>query len=175
MIDNLHDFFNKGYQVFDGQKYYDNLKSLLHTTKFDNYTGDENHPSNNKDLIEILLLQNHLQIAEDIIEKYFSNYEIGRRMIWESVNKKAMLWHNDLNDHTNTFFLLYHNDTNSNIGGSVNFRYKNIEEKIYPKAGTLIFFNCLNNFEHKAENSKQQRIVSSYYFNINYGPNYKTY
>lgn len=169
MIQGLEDFFTKGFQIFNGQPYYDSLQSTVAETKFDYFTGDEYHASHNQDLLDMILLENHLLIAQDIVEKYFTKYSIGRRMIWESVNRRAMLWHNDLADHTNTFFLLYHNDTSEILGGAVCFRYNGIEEKIYPRAGDLIFFNSLNNFEHKAENSSQQRVVSSYYFDIDHG------
>jgi hypothetical protein len=159
-------FLTKGYLVLDGTRYHRVLFPLLSTTEFKNFTGDEFHPSTNQELINILLLQVHLELAADIVEKYFSRYEMGNRKVWESVNRGATVWHNDLADHTNTFFLLYHNDTSPESGGAVSFRYNNIEEKIYPSAGTLVFFNQENNFQHRAENSKNQRIVSSYYFNI---------
>lgn len=169
MISDLHDFFTKGFQIFDGKPYYDALQSTVELTNFDFFTGDEYHASSNQELLDMILLENHLLIAQDIVEKYFKTYDIGRRMIWESVNRRAMSWHNDLADHTNTFFLLYHNDTSETIGGAINFRYNGIEEKVYPQAGNLIFFNSLNNFEHKAENSSQRRVVSSYYFEIDHG------
>lgn len=162
----LDNFFSKGFQIFDGKKYHDQLFPLLGTTKFENFTGDEYHPSENIELIEILLLQIHLEIASDIVENFFQQYTILHRKTWESVNKKATNWHNDFKDHSNTFFLLYHNQTSEATGGAVYFRYNGIEEKIYPKPGTLIFFNSENGYEHKAENSTSQRIVSSFYFDI---------
>lgn len=166
-IKHIENFYNKGFYVFDGSKYYQTLQSVVSETKFDDFTGDEYHPSSNQELLNILLLQTHLELARDIIEKYFDNYEMGNRKIWESVNQRATLWHNDLADHTNTFFLLYHNDTSEETGGRISLRYNGVEEHIYPKAGMLILFNQENNFLHKVENSKYQRVVSSYYFNIN--------
>lgn len=165
----LQDFFIKGFQIFDGKPYHDFLQPTVDITEFKSFAGDEYHPSTNEELIKIMLLQMHLQIAEDIVEKYFQTYVIGRRKLWEGVNPGALKWHNDFKDHTNTFFLLYHNDTSEETGGAINFRYNGVEEKIYPQAGTLIFFNSENNFEHRAENSIKQRVVSSYYFDIPHG------
>lgn len=165
-VEKKNDFVNKGYAIFDGLKYHNQLEDIIHETEWEYEGGINNdwHPKNNRELYNSFLYYIHQQITLDIVENMFSEYTIDKRRIWEGVNKDATSWHNDIKEGPNCFFLLYHSLMEND--GFVYFRNKKEEWKFIPKPGFLIAVNCENNFEHRAEQSNNKRIQSSYYFYV---------
>lgn len=161
----IEKFTHDGFFITTGKEYHNIISPLLSDTFWIHEGGKNNdyHPKDIK-IYNIILHQIHLQIAKDIVEPYFKDYTIEKRRIWEGVNTDATVWHNDLREGPNCFFLLYH--SNMKDEGAIFFKTKNSEVKIYPTEGMLIGVNCKNNFLHRAEKSKNKRIVSSYFFNI---------
>lgn len=159
----LYDFFNKGFQIFDGSKYANQIDCSKIEWIYEGGVNNDYHPSNNVEEINSFLLSIHYQIAMDILEGRV-DYTVEKRRLWEGVNKDATVWHNDLKEGPNCFFLLYHSDMMHD--GFVHFRNRTQEFTVTPKKGLLVAVNCDTKFEHKATPSKQTRIISSYYFNI---------
>jgi len=161
----IEKFTHDGFFITTGKEYHDIISPLLSDTIWIHEGGESNdyHPKDIK-IYNIILHQIHLYIAKNIVEPYFKDYTIEKRRIWEGVNNDATVWHNDLREGPNCFFLLYH--SNMKDDGAIYFKTKNSEVKIYPTEGMLIGVNCKNNFLHRAEKSKNKRIVSSYFFNL---------
>jgi len=170
----IEKFARDGFFITSGKEYHDTISPLLNDTIWIREEGNDYHPKDMK-IYNIILYQIHLQIATDIVEPYFKDYTIEKRRIWEGVNDNTTEWHNDLREPVrsnhnnlsegpNCFFLLYH--SNMKDDGAIYFKTKNSEVKIYPTEGMLIGVNCKNNFLHRAEKSKNKRIISSYFFNI---------
>lgn len=162
----LIDFHKNGFQIFDGSKYSDQLDISDIIWKYEGGIDNDYHPSNNVDEINSILLNIHFEIASDILDGNVKNYSIEKRRIWEGVNKDATVWHNDLKEGPNCFFLLYHSDMDQD--GFVYFKNEFKEFTIIPKKGMLIAVNCDTRFLHRADISKKTRIISSYFFNLNF-------
>lgn len=156
------DFYNNGFQIFDGKKYTRHIDVSEIQWEYEGGLNNDYHPKNNADIIDAGLLAIHCEILDDIVP----NAVMRKRRIWEGVNLDATRWHNDYNEGPNCFFLLYFSNMDDTTNGAVYFRNKIKEWKIYPKFGTLVAVNCLNNFEHRAEKSNRERIIASFYFDL---------
>ena len=156
------DFYTKGFQVFDGTKYTAYIDTSKILWEYEGGINNDYHPANNKELINSCLLTTHYEISNDIVP----TATIAKRRIWEGVNLDVTEWHNDYVEGPNCFCLLYFSDMDNGTAGAIYFRNKIKEYKVYPKKGTLIAINCLNNFEHKADIPNCERIVASFYFNL---------
>jgi hypothetical protein len=172
MADPVNSYFTKGFAVFDGIMYHQQIEQIISDTTWEYEGGINNdwHPSNNLALYQAVLYSVHHSIAEGIAERMFDSYTMDRRRIWQGVNPDATGWHNDIGEGPNCFFLLYHNRMDSD--GSVHFRNSTESWELKPYPGLLVAVNCENNFEHRADTSKQQRVQSSYYFRISHGYQY---
>lgn len=162
----FNDFHKKGYQIFDGVKYFNQINIENIDWVYEGGVDNDYHPSKNLDEINSFLLNIHYQIAVDILEGNVKNYTIEKRRIWEGVNKDASIWHNDLKEGPNCFFLLYHSDMIDD--GFIHFKNEDEEFTLVPKKGLLVAVNCDTKFQHKADFSKNKRIISSYFFNLEF-------
>lgn len=158
------DFFTQGFQIFDGSQYMHYIDVDSIQWQYEGGINNDYHPANDRDKIDSVLYAIHYQIALDIVEPSVKYYTIEKRRIWEGVNLDATAWHNDLKEGPNCFFLLYHSKMIDD--GFVYFRNRREEWKILPEPGLLVAVNCLSDFEHKADVSSRQRVISSYYFNL---------
>ena len=158
------DFYTKGFQVFDGTKYSQQIDISNVNWEYEGGVGNDYHPSNNLDFLNFSLCTVHYQIALDIVESNVKEYTIDKRRIWEGVNPNAAEWHNDLREGPNCFFLLYHSNMLSD--GLIHFRTNGQEWSLVPVNGLLVSVNCDLKFEHRAEPSKKQRVISAYCFNL---------
>ena len=157
-----NDFYENGFQVFDGIKYTKDLNIDEIVWEYEGGINNDYHPANNKEYINSYLLTVHYQIFNDIVP----NATIRKRRLWKGVNLDATNWHNDYREGPNCFFLLYYSNMDENTNGAVYFRNKLEEWKLYPQKGMLVAVNCLNNFEHKAEIPNSKRVVASFYFDL---------
>jgi hypothetical protein len=164
------DFFKNGFQIFDGSLYSNQIDVTNIDWEYEGGIHNDYHPSNNKEIINSILYSIHYQLATDIVEPNFENYTVDKRRMWEGVNLDATNWHNDLSEGPNCFFLLYHSEMIKD--GFIHFRNKCEEFTVVPKPGVLIAVNCENGFEHRADKSKQQRVISSYCFNVKHNYSY---
>lgn len=110
-------------------------------------------------------------ITDYLSEKYLSQLFTNWKLIeftksekvedWERITK----WHNDSEFvGCNVTFLYYMDDMNPDIGGSISIRNGIVEEKIYPKCGTLILMSQQPNIQHKVEYCSVRRRM----YNIDY-------
>lgn len=156
------DFYNRGFQIFDGTKYTQYIDVPSISWEYEGGINNDYHPKDNKEFIDMCLLTIHCEILNDIVP----DAVVRKRRIWEGVNLDATDWHNDYREGPNCFFLLYFSNMDHDTGGAVCFRNSTEEWKIYPKVGTLVAVNCLNNFEHRAEKANCTRVVASFYFDL---------
>lgn len=156
------EFYVNGFQIFDGKKYTKYIDVSSIQWEYEGGVNNDYHPKDNQDFIDACLLTIHCEILNDIVPAA----EIRKRRIWEGVNLDATKWHNDYREGPNCFFLLYFSDMDPTTNGAVHFRNAFNEWKIYPKTGTLVAVNCLNNFEHRAEKPNCTRVVASFYFDL---------
>ena len=164
--DYFQDFYSKGFQIFDGKKYSDQLDVSQIVWQYEGGVNNDYHPSNNIQEVNHVLLNIHYEISSDILDKNFARYSIEKRRIWQGVNKDATAWHNDLGEGPNCFFLLYHSDMIDD--GFVHFRNSQDTFQVVPKEGLLVAVNCDIKFQHRADVSKNSRVTSSYFFNLEY-------
>ena len=165
-------FFTDGFAVFDGKRYDDILAPFIDNNLWAYEGGESNdyHPVLDVHMLDVAMTTVHYRLSVDIISHMFEEFTVEKRRVWEGVNHAASQWHNDYREGPNCFFLLYH--SNMNNDGEVQFKAKNHEWTIYPYRGLLVLVNCENNFLHRASPSKQQRIISSFYFNIQHHHEY---
>lgn len=103
-------------------------------------------------------------IAKTYVEPFFPNYTKGYQYIWNKSESKTMVWHNDLVEGYNLFFLYYMNDVTD--GGEIQFRVNGIETgMIQPRKHLLVMASQELHVEHKVNYTPQPRIVSNYGFN----------
>jgi hypothetical protein len=167
MTRGFSDFYTKGFQVFDGSKYSQCL-DVSDVIWVNDGNKKDRVPSNNVEYIERMMYALHHELGLDIISPIVKNYTVEKRGIWEGVNSEmSRSWHNDHAEGFNCFFLLYHSDMVDD--GRVYFRNSTEEWSILPSSGTLVAINNTDiKFQHRAEPSKKQRIVSSYFFNLDF-------
>lgn len=170
------DFYNNGFQIFDLSdaiidinlenrhwEYEGRVNGDYHLSKLDSF-----YP-----LQESWLLGLHYEISKRFVEPSFKTFTIEKRRLWKGVNKDATVWHNDGREGPNCFFLLYFSDMESLKEGAVHFKNKTKEWKVYPNRGKLAAVNCLPEFLHKADQTKHERIIASFYFNLDHGTYYQ--
>lgn len=157
------DFYEKGFQIFDGSKYLEYID--IHSIEWEYEGGINNdyHPKNNKDFYETILYHIHMDISETFVPE---PHGVNKRRLWRGVNKDATVWHNDLREGPNCFFLLYFSDMRQYNEGAVWFRNGEKEWRIVPYPGLLVAVNCEKQFEHKAESTNKERIIASFAFNL---------
>ena len=164
-----NEYFTKGFQIFDGKKYSDQLDVSNIEWEYEGGINNDYHPASDKDFINASLMTIHSQIEADLVAPYF-DYEIERTRIWEGVNLDVQGWHNHYTTHPNFFFLLYWSDTKSVGEGSVWFAdidHTN-EWEIWPTPGTLIAVNNSDKFLHKVQKTSHTRILAEFYFDVDY-------
>ena len=166
------EFYVNGFQLFD-------VSELISDTHLENriweYEGGVNgdYHLSAEDPFYVLqnswLLNIHFEISKRFVEPSYKNFTIEKRRLWEGVNDDATKWHNDLREGPNCFFLLYFSDLDTIKEGAIHFKNSSDEWKIYPKRGLLAAVNCMPEFLHKADKTSCERIVSSFYFNLDHG------
>src|SRR5210317_1002697 len=161
MLDN---FFINGYQIFNEPQ----LGSMINTTGL-TWKKEHNHNyvQNATPLLEAGLTNIHYAIAKKYVEPCFSEYEMLGHKMWEGVDEYSTFYHNDLVEGPNMFFLLYFSDMDCLQEGAIYFKQNTGEEfKYYPKKYDLIAVNCSTQFQHKADKTKHERILTDYNFYV---------
>lgn len=96
----------------------------------------------------------------------FGKNEKGYNYIWNHNEKTVQVWHNDLREGPNLFFLYYLNDVYS--GGEIRFRVDGVETgQVQPRTGLLVMGSQEAHVEHKAEPTDETRILSNFGFYVN--------
>jgi hypothetical protein len=109
-----------------------------------------------------------------IIDK---NYKMGYKSIWNGTESSSCVWHNDLKEGPNLFFLLYYTDVDPNCGGEIEFRRtetKQVTGSITPKKYDIVMGSQELCWEHRVGHFKcagMERITANFGFYINYGFN----
>lgn len=166
------DFFKNGFQIFDGSSL---ISDVSLEGRLWEYEGGVNNDYHLSKLDSFYMLQHswllglHFEIAKRFVEPSFKNYTVEKRRLWKGVNADATVWHNDLNEGPNCFFLMYFSNLEKVKEGAVHFKNKESEWSLYPNSGRLVAVNCLPEFLHKADQTNYERIIASFYFNIDHG------
>ena len=160
----MRDFYTKGFEVYDGSKYLSWIDTSPIEWEYEGGINNDYHPKNNKEFYNTILWTIHNDISETLLSGV--NHSIDKRRLWLGVNLDATKWHNDLEEGPNCFFLLYFSDMRKYDEGAVWFRNGEKEWRILPYPGLLVAVNCEKQFEHKAESTKQERIIASFAFNL---------
>lgn len=112
-----------------------------------------------------------LSLSMDYIASTYLSPMLGDKFdkvydyIWDKSEPQTMLWHNDLIEGANVFFLYYLTDVTQ--GGEICFRVNGGNEKcLQPKRGLLVMGSQAEHIEHKANFTQDLRITSNYGFNI---------
>tara|TARA_R110002073_G_scaffold276057_1_gene439910 strand:- start:300 stop:794 length:495 start_codon:yes stop_codon:yes gene_type:complete len=107
----------------------------------------------------------HDYIKDNYVDKYFNNSTKGYNNIWNSTEESSMLWHNDLVEGPNLFFMYYLNDVINN--GEICFRINGEETgKIKPKKGLLLMGSQELYVEHKVNHTDETRVVCNFGFYV---------
>jgi hypothetical protein len=132
-----------------------------------NYNLKENVPKTKLKEIERLLCVLHLEIQKKYLNGKVKSSELVSRRLWEGFTEETDVWHNDLVDGPNVFFLLYFDDMTKTNDGALWVKNSFDTLRIVPTPGTLVALNQENpSFLHKAEKSKTRRITASFEFNV---------
>ena len=87
-------------------------------------------------------------------------------IIWEGVDRDNQGWHTDMFEGYDIFFLYYLTNTFPETGGYIEFKWKDGEERHYPKAGDLFMVNNCRGFWHRAGASTIKRRLASFDYNV---------
>ena len=191
----INQFLEKGFYFFrngEGKTYADKITEIVdfsdikwHHEEFSDepYTfmeGDSIYKMNfdlepiTKKILEIGLMEIHLDIAKKYVEPYFEKYSLYTRSLWEGVHGKEVTeWHNDKFRGTNLFFILYLSNLEQYKTGAVHFTDGKEFWSEFPNYGKFVMINCeKSNFLHKADDCQYNRILSTFSFNVDYSKYY---
>lgn len=189
------DFFKKGFYFFqneEGKKYADKITEVVDFSEIkwhhESYNDEPHVPMDGdsiyrmnfdlepttKKILEITLMEIHLDIAKKYVEPYFKNYSLYTRSLWEGVHGKEVTeWHNDKYRGTNLFFILYLSDLEKYKTGLVHFTDGKNEWSEFPNYGKFVMINCEKlNFLHRADDCEYERILSTFSFNADFSQYY---
>ena len=126
-----------------------------------------------------LLYDTYLSKYEDPMD-YFGNQNDRRLIysyIWNGTSSGSDVWHNDLIEGANVFFLLYFTDMELGSGGEIMFRNMEENKRVtcfhLPKKYDLILGSQDLKFQHRVEDFRKpsmQRITLNFGFNIKNSP-----
>jgi hypothetical protein len=100
------------------------------------------------------------------VEPVWPNSEYRKFVVWEGVDKDNQLWHTDLFEDLNLFFLFYFDDTHPETGGAIYFKWGENTFKFQPQRGDLILVSNRKGFFHRADASTIRRRVASFDFQV---------
>jgi hypothetical protein len=100
------------------------------------------------------------------IEPSWPHSTFKKFIVWEGVDKDNQLWHTDLFEDLNLFFLFYFDDTFPETGGAINFKWGENTFKYQPKRGDLILVSNRRGFFHRADATSIRRRVASFDFQV---------
>lgn len=172
------EFFENRFQIFDISESVSDVQLNNRIWEYEGGINGDYHLSEQDSFYstqDSWLLSLHYEIAMQFVETSFSKYTIEKRRLWEGVNKDSSVWHNDLKEGPNCFFLLYFSNLEHLKEGAIYFKNKCQKWSFYPSVGKLLAVNCVPEFMHKADQTKHERIVASFYFNLDHGTYNKTY
>jgi len=161
VLEQLDNFLIKGYAIFSNPNLID-----LSLFKITNVEIEKDLPDVTDPLEKHLLQQFVDYVNEHYVSKVYNNFEVKCVNVWDGVDLGSMTWHNDQAENFDFSVLYYYDDTDINVGGQIEFSYPDGEDKIYPKAGNLIFINQSLQFQHKANRSTVARRVASIEYKI---------
>jgi hypothetical protein len=166
----LYDIKEKGFFVFDFSKNIEFFQMDKIKFKWEGkYNLRENVPVNMLTEIKQMLNILHHEIDETILKGEVKNSEILNNRLWEGFSEETDMWHNDIVDGPNLFFLLYFDDMTKINDGALWIKNEFEEVRILPKPGTLVALNQEKpSFLHKAERSIARRIVAGFDFFIDW-------
>lgn len=157
----LSDFFIKGY----AKGHYDNENELSFFDSFEfphAEVVDELPISAENKLKEIGKF-----LEQEFVKKLFENAKLNRVSMWQGVDSKSNVWHNDYYHNPNSNILLYLDKNNKDVGNAIEFRNTDEEYLEYPDRGNFIMMNPSKQFEHKATHTPNtQRRLLCFDFNI---------
>ncbi len=161
MKDQIDSFLLKGYAHFKEPGL---LNSKIFT--FTNVEIDDelNNNFNSEQKYHLNLFIDY--VSKNYVYSLYKNFEVVYYSIWDGVDLGSTEWHNDSVEGFDFNVLYYLDNTNEKIGGSIEFRWSEGEELIYPSSGDLVFINQNGKFYHKASRSKSQRRVASIEYKI---------
>lgn len=110
-------------------------------------------------------------LKSQYIDPEWGEAKYNKFIVWEGVDKDNQGWHTDMFENYDVFFLYYFDDMSPESGGSINFKWGEIDgeeqtAKFYPKAGDLFMVNNMRGFWHKAEMCSIRRRVGSFDFTV---------
>jgi hypothetical protein len=104
-------------------------------------------------------------IRNKYVYPLFGENEKGYNDIWNHSEPTVLVWHNDLKEGPNLFFLYYLTDVYK--GGEIRFRVNGKETgHVQPRVGLLVMGSHESHVEHKVEPTLEDRIVSNYGFYV---------
>lgn len=104
-------------------------------------------------------------IRDTYVTPLFGENKSGYSYIWNHNEKTVQVWHNDLREGPNLFFLYYMTDVYN--GGEIRFRVNGKETgHVQPRVGLLVMGSQELHVEHKAEPTNETRILSNYGFYV---------
>jgi hypothetical protein len=158
---NFTDFFVKGYTQTYDYEILDLIGKLPDLSEW-NYCKEELVTRSPKN---INLKNCFPYISKNYVEKITQKYEIGYSYIWEGVHESSNVWHNDLIEGYNLFFMYYLTDVN--CGGEICFRMNGEETGcIQPKKGLLVMGSQEKHVEHRVNFTEDIRIACNFGFKI---------
>ena len=158
----LHDFLTRGFTyTFDHELVKHILAKDLHDPDSWIETDDGIAVPPEYDLTDSMLY-----IKNKYVSPIFGESKNGYNSIWNKNESTVQVWHNDLREGPNLFFLYYM--TNVYKGGEIRFRVNGIETGcVQPRVGLLVMGSQESHIEHKAEPTNEARVLSNYGFYVN--------
>jgi len=99
-------------------------------------------------------------IGSKFITPMFGNYKKGITGFWDRVDSYSVNWHNDLNEGSNLFALIYFDTMTPGLGGNIHVRNPQGEEFSHlPSRGDCLFVNQQKGFEHKVTQTRPYDVV----------------
>ena len=99
-------------------------------------------------------------IGDKIIKPMFGNYTKGITGFWDRVDSYSVNWHNDLNEGSNLFALVYFDTMTPGIAGNIHVRNAQGDEFSHlPSKGDCIFINQQKGFEHRVTQTRPYDVV----------------
>ena len=106
-------------------------------------------------------------LEQEYVKPNWPEASFNKFLVWDGVDKDNQGWHTDTFEDYDIFFLYYFDDTAEETGGSINFKWDGDCEASYqPKKGDLFLISNERGFWHRAEDTKIQRRVASFDYNI---------
>lgn len=167
---NLETFFSEGYVK--------HLDSNIDVSQYEDYnfpdcTDNEIFEKTKQSDVERFACQHHLlelheYLGQEYVSKLFNEYEIKERDLWDGVDHRSRVWHNDheQGDPFNSTFLVYIDEQTEENGNFIAVRGPNSEKYEYPKRGEFMWLNQKEMFQHKANHQSGLRRLVGFEFYI---------